>query len=431
MMNKQGRIVIIGLDGVPYELLSRLSDDGVMPNFKDLKNEGIFKVMASSIPEVSAVSWSSIITGKNPGEHGVYGFTDLLNGSYILSFHSSLKLRAPTFWQMDESKRYVVINLPAAYPAQRINGVLIAGFVSPDLERAVYPKIYIETLKKMGYRIDIDTGKARVSRLILFKQLYETLETRMKACMRLWDDVDWDLLMVVFTGTDRLEHFLWEAYEDKGHDQHEEFLGYFKAIDDAIGKINSKLNEDDNLIILSDHGMERIDVNVNVNTYLAQEGYLVVEDNPKKGYNSIKRETKAFALEPSRIYLHREGKYPRGSVTEEEEKELIQDLTDLFYQLEWRGKKVVKKVYRKEEIYRGEYIDRAPDLVLMPEKGFNLRASLFRKELFEIDYELTGKHTQDDAFLYVKGSRADDLVPADPSVEDVLPIIQVLGGIKN
>jgi predicted AlkP superfamily phosphohydrolase/phosphomutase len=430
-MAETPRTAIVGLDGVPYNLMEDLSDRDIMPNFRELRKEGIFTRMRSSIPEVSAVSWSSIITGKNPGEHGVYGFTELIDGSYTVSFHNSSKLKAPTFWQIDEFKRYIVINLPATYPAKRINGILITGFVSPDLEKAVYPRTYIKTLKKIGYRIDIDAEKARISRLILFKQLFETLDTRMKICMELLSKMNWDLMFVVFTGTDRLGHFLWDAYEDESHEQHQEFLEYFKRIDEAIGNINSKLNEDDNLIILSDHGMEKISVNVNVNTYLIQEGYLRIEDNPKRGYNNIKRETKAFAMEPSRIYLNRKGRYPRGSVTEEEEEGLLQDLKDLFYRVKWRGEKVVKGVYRKEEIYKGEYVHQAPDLVLVPNEGFNLRAGLLRKEPFEVNHEFTGKHTQDNAFLYVKGTEADEIIMSNPRVEDVLHILWALERMKD
>jgi len=427
MTGKAKKTLIIGLDGVPYGLLKELADHNIMPNFKDLRKEGIFKIMKSTIPEVSAVSWSSIITGKNPGEHGVFGFTDILDGSYILSFHNSLKLKAPPFWQINERKRYIIVNLPATYPAQKINGILITGFVSPDLEKAVYPKPYVETLRKMGYQIDIDVERAKLSPLILFKQLYETLELRLKVGMKLMDEIMWDVTMIVFTGTDRLEHFLWNAYEDKNHGQHQNFLDYFKAIDNAIGKISSRLDEEDNLIILSDHGMEKIDVNVNISTYLAEKGYLKIEDNPKKGYNSIKRETKAFALDPSRIYLNKNGKYPRGSVNKNEEQKLIQDLTDLFYELTWHGRKVIKKVYRKEEIYHGNYLENAPDLVLLPERGFNLRARLFHKEIFEMEEGLTGKHTQEDAFLYVKGPEAYEAVPNNLSVENVLTIIWALG----
>ena len=425
--SKATRTVIIGLDGVPYQLMDNLSDRDVMPNFKDLKKEGVFKPMKSSLPEVSAVSWASIITGKNPGEHGVYGFTDMFNKSYTISFHSSSKIKAPTFWQIDETKKYVVINLPATYPAQKINGVLITGFVSLDLEKAVYPREYVEVLKETGYQVDIDVERAKNSNLILFKQLHETLKARMKVCMKLWDKIKWDLMMVVFTGTDRLEHFLWSAYEDEKHEQHPHFLEYFRVVDSAIGEINSRIGEEDNLLILSDHGMEGIKINVNLNALLAEKGYLKTEDNPKRGYNSIQRGTKAFALDPSRIYLNKEGRYPRGSIAESEEEEIIQELTELFYSLEWHGKKVVKRVYRKEEIYRGPHISRAPDLVLLPENGFNLKAGLFRKEVFEEEKELSGKHNPE-AFIYVKGSKVDEVVPEAPSLEDVLPIIWKLEG---
>lgn len=425
--SKKTKTVIIGLDGVPYKLLDSLSDKDIMPNFKDLKKEGVFKAMKSSLPEVSAVSWSSIITGKNPGEHGIYGFTDMLDGSYTISYHSSTKIKAPTFWQIDETKKYVVINCPATYPAQKINGVLITGFVSLDLGKAVYPRDYIKILKEMGYQVDIDVERAKSSNLILFKQLYVTLEARMKICMKLWNEMKWDLMMIVFTGTDRLEHFLWDAYEDERHEQHQQFLDYFRAIDNAIGEISSKISEGDNLLILSDHGMEGIKINVNLNTFLAEKGYLKIEDNPKRGYNCIQPGTRAFALDPSRIYLNKEGKYPRGSVAKSEEEQLIQELTELFYSLEWRGKKVVKRVFRKEEIYCGPYVNRAPDLVLLPENGFNLKAGLFRKEVFEDEDELSGKHNPE-AFLYVKGSKADEVVPEAPSLEDVLPIIWKLEG---
>jgi len=421
MSENSRRTVVIGLDGVPYGLLDELSDCGVMSNFKDLKEEGTFRVMKSSIPEVSAVSWSSIITGKNPGEHGVYGFTDMLKGFYALSFHSFSKLKASPFWQMAKDHRYVIINLPATYPAGEINGVLISGFVSPDLEGAVYPREYLNMLMHMNYKIDIDVEKSKLSKRLLFKQLHEVLNTRMRLAMHLCDEVDWDVFMLVFTGTDRLEHFLWNAYEDERHEYHEDFLGYFRAVDEAIGVINSRLSEDDLLVMLSDHGMERIEMNVNVNAFLRQEGYLHTEDDPKKGYNSIKRETKAFALDPSRIYLNKKGKYPRGSVDRNEEEDLIHELTDLFHDLKWKGKRVINEVCRKEEIYRGKYVDKAPDLILIPEKGINLRAKLFSKELFEMD-ELTGKHTIDDAFIYVKTFN-DEKVPENPSVEDVLPIM--------
>ena len=77
MMNRN---IILGIDGVPFELMNSLSQKGIMPNFKELKDSYYFKEMKSSIPHISSVSWSSIITGKNPGEHGIFGFSELIPG---------------------------------------------------------------------------------------------------------------------------------------------------------------------------------------------------------------------------------------------------------------------------------------------------------------------------------------------------------------
>lgn len=424
-MSQDDKIVIIGIDGVPYSLMKNLSDRNVMPNFKKLRREGVFTKMSSSIPEISCVSWSSIITGKNPGEHGVYGFTDIIKGTYTLSFHHSKNLKAPTFWQKDKSKKFVIVNLPSTYPAQKINGVLISGFVSPDLEKAVYPPSYLEKLKSLNYKIDIDSEKGHKSKRLLFKELFETLELRRKIFESLWEEIAWDIFMIVLTGTDRLGHFLWDAYENKNHEFHTEFLEFFEHIDEVIGSIDSKLKENDSLIILSDHGMESIETNLHTNAYLANEGYLVLGDNPKKGYNNIKNGTKAFALEPGRIYLNKAGKYPRGCVKGRDEDKLIEDLIDLFSGLERNGKKVMKGVYRKEDIYHGSHLENAPDLVLLSNSGLNLKSGLFKQELFEKD-SFAGKHTQEDAFLYVKNRESLSIIPEEPSVEDVTTILDKL-----
>lgn len=425
-MPQNGRTVVIGIDGVPYGLMKDLSDRGVMPHFKQLRAEGTFVKMSSSIPEISSVSWSSIITGKNPGEHGVYGFTHMIEGTYTLSFPNFKDLKAPPFWQAGGEKKYVIINVPFTYPAREMNGVLISGFVALDLAKAVYPPSHLEKLLSMDYRVDIDAEKGHKSKGLLFKELFGVLEARVKAYRYFWDAVDWDLFMLVFTGSDRLEHFLWNAYVDEGHEHHSQFLEFFEKIDGVVGEINDKLDETDSLVMLSDHGMEGIDVDVNINTYLAEEGFLLLGDDPNRRYTGIEEGTKAFALDPARIYLNKKGRYPRGRVRESEEEGVIEELTDAFTRLKRNGTRVIKRIHRKREIYHGDFVKWAPDLVLLANSGFDLKAGLFKKELFEED-PLTGKHTQEDAFLFIKDGK--EITPENPSVEDVVPILSRLGGV--
>ncbi len=109
-----------------------------MPHTKELLKQGKLKQVKSSLPPNSAVSWSSIMTARNPGEHAIFGFTDFIPGSYTVSYHHSMRLKAQPFWQRNNDKRAIIINLPATYPPQALNGVHVSGFVSPQLEKAVY-----------------------------------------------------------------------------------------------------------------------------------------------------------------------------------------------------------------------------------------------------------------------------------------------------
>jgi len=407
--------VILGIDGVPFELMDNLSDKGVMPNFKELKNDFTFKLMKSSIPHISSVSWSSIITGKNPGEHGIFGFTDIIPNTYSLCFPNFNALKSKPFWHQKPDKKHVIINVPSTYPAKQLNGIHIAGFVALDLEKAVYPHKIMTKLNNIGYEIDVDSKLAhQQSKDISIDELFRVLNLRKKAFDLFWDDIKWDIFMPVITGSDRIGHFLWDIYEDEKNQHHPRFLDYFREIDHIIGEYTSKLKDDDTLIILSDHGMEKIELNVNLNTYLEDNGYLFLSDKLKR-YNRIKEGSKTFALEPGRLYINKKGKYPNGTVLKSNEKDVIDELKTLFYDLRFNNQKVIKKVYEKEEIYSGKMIKNAPDLVLIENKGYNLKASIGKSKLFEKEETFSGKHNENSFILINK-----DIEIESPTVEDVL-----------
>lgn len=425
MRERKSRTVIIGIDGVPFELMDKLSRKGAMPNFRELRKDGVFRKMESSIPEISSVSWSSVITGKNPGEHGIFGFTDMIEGTYTLRFPDFRDLKAKTFWHMNPKKRYVIMNVPSTYPAKELNGFLVSGFVSIDMEGAVYPSVHIPRLKKMDYRIDVDSEKGHKSKTLFLNDLFYTLERRIETYRHFWRSLKWDVFMLVFTGSDRLGHFLWDAYKNPNHEHHEGFLEFFRKIDQVIGEINGKLSPEDNLLMLSDHGMEAIEENVYVNSLLSDEGLLILGEDKDKRYNNIKYGSKAFALDPGRIYLNREGKYPNGSVKKSEENKLIRQLTELFEGLEKDGRKVIKSVFRKDEIYMGSQIHNSPDLILLANKGFNLKGSLRKHKLFGKDI-FTGMHSHGNAFLFIRNRENEPFVPKKPRVSDFLNVMEAV-----
>ncbi len=416
------KTVIIGLDGVPFGMLADFAETGVMPNTSRLISEGIFKKMASSIPEVSSVAWSSMITGQNPGEHGVFGFTDLHPGSYRMKFMNFSHLKAPPFWEVWQGKS-VIINVPSTYPVRETNGVLISGFVSIDFDKSVYPKSLIAPLQGLDYRLDVDAQKAHSSMDLFLEDLEKTLQARIEAYRYLWDTQDWQTFMLVFTGTDRLMHFLWNAYADKDHKYHNAFLDHFRKIDQAIGEIISRIADDDLLIMHSDHGFERLDTEVYLSHLLVEQGLLQFKQGRDAALDNICYGTKAFVLDPARIHLNLKGKYPCGTVEPDDCEQILCRLEELFGSLEKDGKKVIRDIYRKEQLYTGPYLEDAPDLVLVGAEGFNLKANVKNQGLFGQSI-FSGKHTQDTAFILVRGLSDTAIIPQTPVVWDIKALIE-------
>jgi predicted AlkP superfamily phosphohydrolase/phosphomutase len=421
-MTEHGRTIIIGLDGVPFGMIEELTRTGVMPNTAKLVSQGIFKKMHSSIPEVSSVAWSSMITGRNPAEHKIFGFTDLMNNSYRMTFPNFNDLKAPPFWEQWKGNS-VIMNVPSTYPVHEMSGVHIAGFVAIDFAKSIHPKSIVPTLKEMDYRLDVDSQKAHKSIDLFLKDVEETIDARIRAYRYLFENQNWQTFMLVFTATDRLLHFLWDAYEDKNHKYHSQFLDHFGTIDGAIGEISNKINDDDLLVMLSDHGFERLDYDIYINHLLRELGLLHFKHDDEIDLKNICVGTKTFALDPARIYINFKDKYPCGTVETNEAEEVLGLLENIFNAFEVDGRKVIKDIYRKNEIYSGPYIENAPDMVLVSEKGFNLKASLRANKLADKAI-FTGKHTQHDAFLSINGIKDENIVPEVPTVADVKSIME-------
>jgi len=424
-MSESPRTVIIGLDGVPFGMLKDFAEADVMPNTGQIIRDGFFAPMRSTIPEISSVAWSSIITGTNPGEHGIFGFVDIHPDSYKMKFPNFSDLKQAPFWGRGKGKS-VIMNVPSTYPVSEMNGVHISGFVSIDFEKSVHPKSFIARLKEMDYRLDVDSQKAHSSIDLFLEDLDKTLEARIRAYRYLWEGEDWQTFMLVFTGTDRLMHFLFDAYEDKDHKYHNDFLNHFRRIDEVIGEVCSKLTGKDSCLLLSDHGFEALEKDVYVNHLLSSEGFLSFKQNSERKLVNIDMATKAFALDPARIFINQRGKYPAGGVEGGDRERCLKDLEGLFDSLQIDGRKVIKYIYRKEDVYSGPHLGSAPDMILIADKGFNLKGSMAAQQLAGKG-PFTGKHTYQNAFLLIRDKRAvSDFIGDHPSVIDAGRLIRFL-----
>jgi predicted AlkP superfamily phosphohydrolase/phosphomutase len=419
---KTNRACVIGLDGVPYGMIVELARRGVMSTMARLMDIGTIHRMKASLPEISSVSWTDFMTGMNAGGHGIFGFTDFKPKSYGVRYPNFLDVKAPALWDKlgSKGKKSIVINQPSTYPARRIDGVLISGFVALELAKAVWPMSYRAALEQMGYQIDIDILKCRESPEVLWQELSKTMAGGQKALNYFWEE-SWDYFEFVVTGTDRLHHFLWRAYEDPSHPSHQSFLDFYRHIDRLIGKIVAAYHKLTNtyagFYILSDHGFTAIEQEVYLNAWLEKNGYLRFIKPEPDSLEDIHGRSRAFALDPNRIYINFRNRFPKGSVERSARKALREEIAAKLAKLEYQGRRVVREIFFGENVYSGPHAAKGPDLIVVGEPGFDMKGSVRKKDVFGRT-GLQGMHTWDDAFFWATEDLGEDL-----KISDVAPVI--------
>ncbi|MCZ6688356.1 MAG: alkaline phosphatase family protein [Planctomycetota bacterium] len=425
------RVAVIGLDGAPCSLLETMAANGRMPHLAEILAEGTMRAMDAPLPEISSVSWATFFTGCNPGRHGIFGFSDLRPSSYDVYFPNLGDVRGEAVWDIVGrcGGRSVVLNVPTTYPARPLDGVLCSGFVALDLEKATYPDAAYRWLKGIGYRIDADMRLARKSLPRFLEDLKETLALREKALLHFFDEEDWDLFIGVITATDRLQHFFFEDSLSEDSEYHDDFYEIYRETDRFLGEIHRRVKErnDTTLLLMSDHGFTRLEKQVYLNHWLVEKGYLSFGKKEPESLADISSDSRAFALDPSRIYIHEKGRYPRGSVEPgEPARKLREEIAERLVGLELEGRPVLRRVWRREEIYSGPRASSAPDLVLVSEPGFDLKGALAKGVLADRDI-FSGMHTPDDAVFYLRGK---PLIKEKPRVMDLSPTILALMGLE-
>jgi predicted AlkP superfamily phosphohydrolase/phosphomutase len=428
-----GKVAVIGLDGVGLPLVQDLIARGLMPNLAALAGGGTLAPMRSSIPTISSVSWTGFMTGKNPGKHGVYGFTDVKPGTMSMFFPNFGNVRGDTLWDVAgrAGKRSIVLNIPNTYPARALNGLLVSGFVAVNLERAVFPAELLPRLRADGYKIDVDYVNADQRAEHFFTDLTATLEARRRAYLKLVRDEPWDLFIGVITECDRLHHYFWDQYIDPAAPHHQRFLEFYRRLDDVLGELVAALPAGIPLFVVADHGHTLIHHEFFPNAWLREQGLLRFTSEKPRGPADIDPASKAFVLDPGRVYLHRAGRYPLGTVGDGEAQDLLGRLCEGLLALHDpapgapAGGRPVPRVFRADELYHGPCRDSAPDLVIHFNDGYDPKGAMARAEIFGRS-ALTGMHTYADSLFYVNrpGVPTDDL-----DIVDLAPTILALLGL--
>ncbi len=404
------RCIVVGLDGISVDALRAAIDTGLTPALGSLSADGPFPIR-SSLPPVSSVAWSTFMTAANPGRHGVYGFTHPDPADYDVLFPSSDDLRMPTLWDRaaTDGMRSVVVNLPATYPARRISGSLVAGFVAPRLDRACHPPALAARLEREGYVIDVDVSLARTDEAAFVDHLARVVERRIAAMDSLLAEESWSLAILVFTEADRLNHLAQPQLAEGDGPLSEAYRSWLRTVDGYVGRLAERY-PDATILALSDHGFGPLRRYLNLDAWLVDQGYLRLDDS-----GHIASDSRAFSMDPGRVYLNVAGMFHAGSVETGHVTALASEIADGLRAIvdPETGEHPIQAVVRRREAYQGARVRLSPHLVCLPARGYELKSSR-RLPLVATAGEFAGTHTYDDAFFLARGARPRD----DAGLED-------------
>ncbi len=267
-----GRAFVLGFDGVPWRLIERWSDDGKLPNFARMREEGAAGPLESTRPATTALAWPSIATGVWPDKHGIYSFQKL-SSEYSHRMYTSRDCKQPQLW--DQLSPSLVGNVPMTYPPSEIDGTMVTGMMTPstDQEFTYPPEVADEIEQRIpDYQISLNYPEY-ADRLDEFQVAVDGMLAKRRELMRLLMDRedDWQLFFFVFTAPDRFQHLVWDE---------QPLLEHYQALDDVLGEVIEYTDERDaDLYVVSDHGFGPIETLVYTNHFLEREGYLTQREN--------------------------------------------------------------------------------------------------------------------------------------------------------
>jgi len=323
------RLLIIGFDGASWQLMERLLDEGKMPYLNALRARGRWGVLRSTVVPESAMGWSAIRTGVNPGKSGMY------------TFYSGVQPRR-SFWHFlgDRDLTSIVVAVPTASALHPINGVLIHGWAGADTPRWALPEDIIPPLERAGY--DPTLADLKNTRYFL-----ERMQTRTDVSSLLLENMDWDLGFVVFEYTDSVGH-RFGLYT-------REWDEVYRAVDGHLATLLEVVDDQTTVMVISDHGWRYFERSIHLNQWLRSNDFDGWKANLPVSAStvSISRKDVGTAQPP------KEPRDSRARALRRIRRGLL-ELRDPK-----TGQKVIERVRSPTDVFHGPYSDRAPGRLLV------------------------------------------------------------------
>jgi predicted AlkP superfamily phosphohydrolase/phosphomutase len=403
------KLILIGLDAATFDVVDPLLESGDLPNLARLFSGGSRGVLRSTTHPLTPHAWSTMVTGVNAARHGIWDFAERSDDGYGLRLVNGSFRRAPALWDRltAAGRRVGLVNVPFTWPAPRVDGFALAGFDAGGRERGMaYPEGLLDELQERFGRLELDhrfpigdDGDVDLDRV------RRGCEQKVAVTLDLNERFDPDLLFVVFMAADHIHHLAWDAWATDGRDS--PVAEVYRTLDAAVGALLDGLGSDWNAMVVSDHGGGALEGVVNLNAWLAANGWLRFADGsgsagrrafarlfelrrhlPERLRYSIKQRlpglrerayretdyavvdwpaTQAFAYGTfGNIVLNVRGRESQGIVEPGEPYERLRDeIAARALELAAPdGRPIVTAVYRREELFDGPELEKIPDLVV-------------------------------------------------------------------
>lgn len=366
-----GRVVVLGLDCVPPQLVFDEAGEE-LHNLRALVSHGVWGPLRSTDPPITVPAWTTITTGKDPGELGIYGFRNRMDHGYDeMVVVNAGHVHARRVWNHleDVGKYSILVGVPQTYPPQAHNGITVADFLSPEVDPPpTHPAELAEELHRLAggpYIADVKDFRNK-DRKELLGDLYRMTKYRFRLASDLLLRKPWDFFMMVEIATDRLHHAFWR-FAARDHrlyepgNPFENVIGqFYRYLDSCIGSLLALLDDDTTVLVISDHGAKSMVGGVRINQWLIDHGYLVLKGRPDAGAplspdmidwprTKVWSEGGYYA----RIFFNVKGRERQGAVEPGDYDALRKELARQLESMpDENGRPMSNQILKPEDIYR-------------------------------------------------------------------------------
>ncbi len=374
------KVLVVGLDCATAQIV--FDRRAELPTLNRLIEGGSWGLLRSTDPPITIPAWMVMMTGRDPGRLGLYGFRHRQGYVYDkMWIANSRAIKEKRVWDYlgERGGKSVLVSVPPSYPPYPMAGNLIGCFITPPArarEATFPPELSAEIESRFGpYMFDV--AFRTEDRDQILAEIYKMTDKRFEVMRWLMAEKPWDLFMFVEIGVDRIHHAFWK-YMDRDHHLYEPgnkyegaILDYYKHLDGRVGELLAGAGEDTVVLVVSDHGAKRMKGAFCVNEWLIEQGDLVVKEKPARGVSIDDlavdwSKTKAWAWGGyyARVFINVDGREPKGVVKPEDYEAYRRDLTARLEAIRGpRGEAWRTRVIRPQDHYpevNGDY----PDLMV-------------------------------------------------------------------